>query len=348
MAWSNEEISQFQIDNNKALSEINATLQPDKDLSGKVGVFAPGQMGDLMTVMSILKYRKEFFGNKQIIWFANSPNAEALKYAPLSEVRPWPWAGNGLPEGTPDFFPMLCNENNKLNLELAKDYELTKDLDEGYFPVAWMVSGEKRAGIDYPNVSRKVFGVPDIYEWHPYLSFSDSECDMVDEFIIGLGKGKKILLETFAGSGQSSLDEEMISQAINICNEFWGDCIFIFASHKFLRGNETFPTYLFEQKNVVSAANFTVRQCALIADQCDLILSVSSGITVAASCWWSFQTDILQFTGSWICSTKSLAAGRFELVTADNKPLVESKQEYYTKLKELLNERMPQNAGSNK
>ena len=134
MAWSSEQISTYQIHNNKMLEEVNATLRPDKNLSGKVGVFLPGQAGDLMTAMGVLKYRDQIFGNKEIIWYANQPNCDCLKYSPISEVRPWPWAGNGLPEGVPDFWPLLMNENNRLNKDLAKNYELTTDIDDGYFP----------------------------------------------------------------------------------------------------------------------------------------------------------------------------------------------------------------------
>lgn len=336
MAWSNEQISQFQIDNNMALAEINATLRPDKNLKGKVGIFCPGQMGDLITAMSVLKYRKEIFGDKEIIWFANSPNADCLRYAPISEVRPWPWAGNGLPEGTPDFYPLLCNEKNKLNVELSKMYELTKDLDDGYFPTPWMVAPEKREGVDYPNVSRRVFCVPDNYEWHPYLSFSDEECDSVDEFMNKIGDGKKILIETFAGSGQSSLNNPMVGGIILLCNQHWRNCKIIFASHKYLRDQEEFNPGTFDRYGMYYAGGFTPRQCALIADQCDLIISVSSGISVAASCWYNSDVPIIQYCGSFICSTQSLSNGRFELVTADDKPLEQSKEEFYLRLVKLL------------
>lgn len=101
MSWTETETMTWRETNDKMLAEVNATLRPDSIKgSGKVGIFLHGQVGDLATAMSVLKYRKELWGDKEIIWFANWPNADLLKYAPIDEVRMWPWAGNGLPEGS--------------------------------------------------------------------------------------------------------------------------------------------------------------------------------------------------------------------------------------------------------
>ncbi len=336
MAWTEEEIRQHQLKNAVVLSDINTTLQPDPNRVGKVGIFLPGQNGDLITAMSVLHYRKEIFGDKAIIWFANMPNADALRYAPISEVRPWPWAGNGLPEGTPDFWPLLMNENNRLNVEKAKEYELTKDLDDGYFPAPYMLEPQKRHGIDYPNCSRKVFGVHDDAPWFPYLTYEEEEIKKVDKFFKTLPAGKKIMFETFAGSDQSKLTDGMVRESIRICNELWPDCVFIFSSHKYLRAHEVFPADLLLQTRVGWALDFTVRQCGIIAERVDLIISVSSGTTVAASA--SSTCPIIQYCGSFICSTKSLAANRvFELITADGKEPAQSQSEFFTALTNLLN-----------
>ena len=201
MGWSKEVLTEWQITNNAKLKEINESLRPDPGpKTGKIGIFLFGQVGDLATAMSVLKYRNELWPNKEIVWFANWPNADLLRYAPISEVRPWPWAGNGLPEGSPDFYPLLCDENNRLNKELAKNYELTADLETGYFPAPHMVAPEKRVGLDYPNVSRKVFGIDEKAEWHPVLSWSNKE---LEKSIFGRLINKIILLETFCGSSQS-------------------------------------------------------------------------------------------------------------------------------------------------
>jgi hypothetical protein len=293
--------------------------------------------------MSVLKYRNELWPEKDIIWFCNLPNAELLKYAPIKEVRPYPWAGNGLPEGHLNFYPYLCDENNRLNKELAANFKLTEDLEEGYFPAPHMMTPPQRHGLDYPNVSKKVFGVPDDWEWHPCLEFVGEDYDKVESFLDEVGKGKIVFIETFAGSGQSLLDEEMINKAMSICRANWEGasfiwgCNFIFASHKYLRGNETFPTYLFEQPNVYSCADFTVRQCALIAGSSDLIISVSSGITVAASCWYNKPVPILQFCGSGVCGTKALALGEMVQVFADDRTIQSAKQQFYNELTNLLN-----------
>lgn len=146
-----------------------------------------------------------------------------------------------------------------------------------------------------------------------------------------------MLIETFAGSGQSLLNEEMILKSMELCKEKWGECIFIFASHKFLRGQEQFPEHILAKSDTTSCAKFTVRQCALIAERCDIMISVSSGITVAASAWGIKQPPTLQFCGSFVCSTKSLSnTNDFELVTADNKTPEQSQKEFYETLSKLF------------
>jgi len=339
MSWSEQEVSEYQKINAVKLAEVNATLNPDKNLSGKVGIGLPGQAGDLMTAMSALYYREQFFPGKEIVWFANMPNIDCLKYAQISEVRAWPWPGNGLPpDAVGDYDKLVCNENNRLNKELAKNYEALADLDEMYFPAPWMLAPQKRHGIDYPNCSRKVFGIPNDYPWHPVLEFSDSELLNVYQFMTKTRTTKNILFETFAGSSQSKLTHEMVIEAIRLCKQEWPGCKIYFASHKYLREQENFPEGFFEQENVFSCSQFTVRQCGILNNHVDLIISVSSGITVACSHWGAKNTPVIQYTGSFICSTKSLAEGReFELITADNKTPEQSQNEFYYALTNLLN-----------
>lgn len=314
-----------------------------------IGIFLAGQQGDIMEASSVLKYRNELWGDCKIIWFLEDRNMDLLKHQDI-ELRTFP-RGFGYPEMVieenkklvdagkepiwEDWKP-LVDENNHLNLELAKTFPSLAGIDFGYFPAPHQIPVEKRHNIEYSNCSKMVFGVPEHWEWHPFLDFDENDFEAAEQFEEGMGKGKKVLIETMAGSGQSLLDEEMIAKAMSLCNEYWGDCNFIFASHKFLRGNETFPQGLFEQPGVYSCANFTVRQCALIAGGSNLIISVSSGITVAASCWYNKPVPILAFAGSEICGTRAIALGRYELVTADEKSLDNAKEEFYSRLIELL------------
>src|ERR1700722_8893806 len=98
------------IDNEIKLTEINNTLISDKNTGGKIGIFLPGQNGDIMTAMSILKYRDIIFPNKQIIWFCNFPNADAFKFGPICEVRTYEWESLEV-----DPYTQLKTSNNKLN-----------------------------------------------------------------------------------------------------------------------------------------------------------------------------------------------------------------------------------------
>lgn len=312
------------MDNNQFLIELNSTLKPDPG-SGKIGIFLPGQNGDLMTAASVLKYRQELWPGKEIVWFCNSPNADALRFGPVSEVRPWLWAGNGLPEGTPDFYPLLCRDNRLT--KLALEYELTKDLEDGYFPAPWMVTD--RAGVDYADCAKRVFQVDSSKPWHPYLCFSKEERDHAEAFFNALPRRKTIMLETFCGSSQSIWDDDITTLTIKTCKEIWGDCNLIFASHT---DNSKFCT----EEGIVSASHFTVRQTALINDYCNLFIGISSGISVATSCWGSAPVPKLQFCGSKICSTVNLANGPIELVTHDEKLPALALSDYLNRLNRVL------------
>lgn len=322
MTWSKDEVTVYQTENNIKLKEINESLRPDTNLSGKVAVFCAGQIGDLATIMSVLKYRDEVFGKKEIIFFTNWPNADLLRYAPISEVRPWPWAGNGLPEGTPDFYPLLCTPQNRLNKELAKNYELTADLEEGYFPAPHMMTPEQRHGIDYPNVSRKVFGVAPDRLWHPLLSWSGEEKEMIAECELPLRK--TIMIENTCGSHQSIWDDTLTLRTMEICREKWNRCNFLFASHK---GHEQFSG----QDGYYSLSAYTPRHLALFINYCDLFVGISSGISVVTSAWGLKTVPKLQYCGSHTCSTVSLATGEISLITSDDLPV--KKKEYAGQLK---------------
>ncbi len=323
------------------LKEINKTLNPDKkNTTGKVGFFLQGQNGDCITASSILKYRDLLWADKDIIWFCNTPNADFLRYSPVSEVRPYPNGAQLITyEGRElDFFERLCTENNRLDQEKKLLFPMTADLDEGYFPAPYHLSPEKRHGIDYPNVSRKVFGLDPSLEWHPCIYFSDKERKMAEKFINGMPKRRNIMIETFAGSGQSLWDNSMTEESMRLCRVRFGECNFIFTSHKYLRTCENFPDGFFQRDGIFSCASFTVRQCALINDYCSLFIGVSSGISVSTSHWESVKVPKIQFCGSWICSTVSLANGSIELVTADEKRLEDAQSEFYLKLTQLLNQ----------
>lgn len=339
--WTKEETQEHEIMNEKLLKELNATLQPrDGVKTGKVGIFCPGQAGDLCTVLSVLKFSDDLWPNKEIIFFCNFPNADSLRFSNVSEVRPYPWAGNGLKEGTPDFYPLLCT-NNRLNKELAKEYELTADLEDGYFPTPWMVNSDKQDGIDYPNISKMVFGIPNEWRWHPRLFWDQDEICSVHDFMAKLPTDRKtILLETFCGSGQSAYwDEALTKKIMHECRAKFGLVNFIMASHKHKGGpnNEGLPNEMFiDEEGVVSAAHFTVRQAALLIDYCDLMICMSSGISVSTSAWGRKPTQKLQYCGSKKCSTVAISLGPIELVTTDFKTKPDADAEFFNKLNEIL------------
>jgi hypothetical protein len=309
-----EEMVVWRESNFKSLQDINSSLRPDiNSKNGKIGIFVNGQHGDLMTVMSFLKYREQLFPNKEIIWYANIPHADLLKFAPISEVRPW--AGNGMPIDSENFYPMLCNDKNRLN-ERSKEFELTADLEDGHFPATWQYG--IKGDLDYPSISRKHFGFDQSVPWHPYLSFSEEEKTIARDFMDKLPKRKTIMIETFGGSGQSHWDHKNTLETIRICREIWGDCNFIFPCTQYLRESYEFPQELFDDVGVVRCSHFGIRQTALLIEYCDLFVGVSSGIGVATSYWGSKPVPKIQFCGSFKCSTVTLATGPIELIDHGN------------------------------
>lgn len=316
-----------------------------------VGIFLHGQQGDIMSAMSVLKYRQQLWGDAKIVWYSDRNNFDLFKFQDI-EVREFP-RGFGYPDmvveenkklieagkepAWVDWQPVV-DENNHMNVSMKWQWPSLEDIDYGYFPAPHQMHYTKRHGIDYPNVSKKVFGIPHDWEWHPVISWSTEEIEAVQKFINPLTYRKRILFETFAGSDQSKITQENIETAVRMCRQMWPNCGIIFSSHKFLKSQEQFPEGWFDQEGILSAAGFTVRQCSLLNNYVDLIISVSSGTTVACSAWENRPTPIIQLCGSFICSTKSLANDRhFELVTTDNKTYDQWAKEFYDMLSSLLN-----------
>lgn len=320
-------------------------------MKGKIGIFLHGQNGDIMTAMSVLKYREQLWPDKDLVWFVNAPNSDALKHQDI-EIRPfahgWGYPERCTPEGPDNVraremglpawedWSSLKTKDNRLHQQKKLDFELTKDLEDGYFPAPYELTPKQRHGIDYPNCSRKVFGVNPSIPWHPVLEFSEEEIDRVNAFIRFnlLKRGKVIMVETFAGSGQSKLTHEMVMETMRICRERLGLCTFLFCSDKYLRDQPLFPVDMFQQEDVYSLRDFTVRECGMFINHCDLFIGVSSGISVSTSHWGSKPVPKLQYCGSFICSTVTLATGAISLVTTDDNPLCE--QQYFSELKILL------------
>lgn len=316
-----------------------------------IGILCHGQLGDNATITSAFKYKDELWGEDcKIVWYIADENKDLLKHSDV-EVRTFP-RGFGYPEMVKaenekliadgkepiweDWKP-LVDENNHMILELKNNYPSLADLDYAYFPAPHQVPLDKRRNLPYPLVSKKVFGIPDEWEWHPLLYFSEEEAVKSVAFMDKMPEGKRVAIESFAGSGQSKITPLQIIDAIDTCRRVLGKCSFIFVSHKFVNGNEQFPEGLINNIDIFSAAHFTVRQCALVVGQSDLLISVSSGVTVAASCWGNTPVKTIQYCGSEICGTRALALGEFVMVTTDGKSERQAQQEFTMELINLLN-----------
>lgn len=297
--------SEAYIHNERQLAEITKTLRGEKTGGGKIGIFLPSGAGDIMTAMSVLIYKDELWKRKDIVWFCNMPNADVFRFNDvIAEIRPYPWEGISV-----DPYSQLRTEENRLNQKRKHEFEITTDLEDGYFPAPWMIPTEKRGQIEYPNISRQIFGIEDHLTWRPYLCFSEEERTKVTDFIRSFPKRKNILIETGFNSNQSGWDTDLTERTIKICKEYWGECNFFFAS---LNSNA-------ESFGGIPCNDFTVRQTALIHNLCDLFIGVSSGVSVATSCWSSKWIPKIQFCNSIQCSTRAftLADGNLTIIYPD-------------------------------
>jgi hypothetical protein len=279
--------------------------------------------------MSVLKYKDILWPDKDIVWFCGSDDfpefRDVLKHNDaISEIRDWP-LGWGLPErceaenlilepGKARWidFSVLKDPDNRLHQVKKHLFESTKDLEDGYFPTPWMMSAEQRHGIDYPNVSRKVFKADPSWEWHPYLGFSQEERNAIEEFASALPHERTVMMEIDFGSGPSPFlnDDALVRETMAICRGKFKVCNFIFACVGDI-------SRFADDAGVVSASQFTVRQTALLNNYSDLFIGVSSGISQAVNAWGNKPTPKLQYAGSFIMSSVSIANGPFELVVKD-------------------------------
>jgi hypothetical protein len=316
---------------------IQTDSQIEPDQGGKIGIFCHGQHGDIAVITGVFKHRNELWPGKDIVWFATGPIIDIFKFNPFVEIREYA-QGWDLPErctldgpdniharanGLPLFenWAILKKDNCRLDLSKKHLFERTKDLTDGYFPAPHHMSASQREGIEYSNVSRKVFGIPLDIPWHPMLFWSDEEREMIRLFHFNLPYKKTILFETFGGSGQTRLNDRMIRKTLQLINNHSLNINIIFVSHKYVNqafGSETFPDDILKMNGVVQASHFTVRQTALLINYTDLMICVSSGISVVTSAWGLKPTPKLQFCGSVICSTAAIGSGPVHLVTSND------------------------------
>lgn len=242
----------------------------------KIGIFVHGQHGDIALSTCVLKYKDILWPGKKIVWYCNlSPEKatylDMLKFNDaIFEVRDWP----------PVDFRTLIDGNGQLLLERKSDFDSMKDLHNGYFPAPWAVLPSKvLEEVTYANIPRMIYGADPSWEWHPYLGFSDEEREIAKDFCSKLPHARTVMLETqLRSAGDARMSEDLIKNIMRLCRNKWGTCNFIFASNLDY-------SHLVDDRGVVSASEFTVRQTALLNNHSDLFVGVCSGITQAASCW---------------------------------------------------------------
>jgi hypothetical protein len=293
----------------------------------KIGIFVSEQHGDIALCTCVLKYKDILWPDKKIVWYCSlssekSTYLDMLKFNDaIYEIRDWPQEN----------FRNLKNENGQLRLERRQDFDSMKDLHNGYFPAPWaMLPNNTLNDVNYANIPRAVYGADPSWEWHPYLCFSDEEREMAKEFCSNLPYSKTIMLETqLRSAGDFRLGEDVIKNVMQLYRNKLGNCNFIFAS-KLDYSNFT------NEKGVVSCSHFTVRQTALVYNYCDLFIGVSSGITVATSCWGNKPIIRIELGGN-TTNYSIIANGPTIHVNIQDIPTVEQNRKLENAVIESLN-----------
>lgn len=302
-------------------------------MRGKVGIFAPSQVGDIITTTAVFKHRDQLWPDKDIVWFTDN-YTDALKFSPVSEIRPY---------SAYDYRSLKVNSGvgdgmNRLDLNAVKAIPSLADIDVGYFPLPWMLERvEQRHGIIYPQISQRIFGVDLSSPWRPNLYFSDDERKMVAEMMAALPHKRTVMFEN-SPCDYSAWNDALTLLVMNKCRDKWGGVNFFFASGGHRSGNDM--SRFFDDPGCISGAHLTARQISLVNDHCDLFVGVAGALTFSTSCWGAKPTPKLIYTGSEIFGARSIANGRIEIVSMDahahNKHAAEI--DFQTKLSILLSE----------
>jgi hypothetical protein len=281
--------------------------------NGKIGIFAPEQHGDIALSTAGLKYKDRLWPNKDVVWFANLAEHKAtyldmLKYNDaISEIRDWPKFST-----MEHFWSCIDRSNGHFVQGRFGDFDSTKDLEAGFFPAPWcMLPNNSLNGMTYSEIPRFVFGADTSWEWHPYLGFSEEERTMAKDFCQKLPHKRTVMFETeLRSAGMFQLHENTVKSLMGMCRSKFGNCNFIFAS-------KVDHSKYADDAGVVSGSQFTVRQLALVHNNCDLFIGVCSGITMACSCWGSSPIPRVELCGTPIRSS-GIAHGPVRSVICDN------------------------------
>lgn len=285
---------------------------------GKVGIFAPSQIGDIITTMSVLRHKDELWPDKDIVWFCDDvplPHGggrhDVFKHSPVAELRPW----SGY-----NYLSLKVNSGvgagmNRLDLNSIKGIPSLADLDVGYFPTPWQLEDPmQRHDIKYPQISQRIFGVDLSLPWRPCLYFSDDERRMVADMFAAMPHKRTVMFEN-SPCDYSGWNDSLTRAVMSSCRKRWGPTNFFFASGGSRSGNDM--SRFFDDPGCASGEKMTARVVSLANEHCDLFVGVAGALTFATSHWGAKPTPKLIYTGCEQFGARGIANGRIELVTAE-------------------------------
>src|SRR3989338_10336089 len=134
----------------------------------KIGIFIPGANGDILYSTSILRYANKLWGDDiELIWFCHFKSFDIFKNTNI-KTRDW----------SLDFPSCVMTSDWKLDQKKKSLYEITSDLDEGYFVMAYLLLTNRPKNLELNHLSectRYLFGLDNSYQWRPVITFSSDD-----------------------------------------------------------------------------------------------------------------------------------------------------------------------------
>lgn len=285
----------------------------------KIGIFSPWGAGDLSICTSVLKYRKQKWGDSKIIWFCRDEHRDLLKYNPhIDEIRSWNWKW----ADTNGEFRKIISKDYRLNNKHI--FEFTSDLDDGYFCTPWLAPNLPKA-LPLAKVSQYLFDMEN-EDWHPCL-YIDKEEKLKALSDTSNITGKKVLIENKFNSGQSFITQKTTERILRAFDESRDHFTFLFVSKEGISGFN-------HKSNCLDFSHYNIRQTIGLYNLCDIMIGVSSGIS-CATCSWECSPSVKRIEAC-TCenySTKWISRGP-TLVAKNEEELIKTIREVLDEVEE--------------
>lgn len=281
-----------------------------------------------------LKYKDALWPGAEIVWFvlpkeraagihAASPDIVAHNPVPL-EIREIDCNARFVLDARKghrqnDQGHPLSVQNRSMLGQLTdrrRKFKILDDLDACYFPAPWANCDKLNA--PFVLAQKAAINYSPEMKIRPFVGFTNEEEERARAFVSGFPYRFTVMLETQCGSNQSNWTDDTTAEIMSLCRRR-GSCNFVFASpgsHRKFAGD-----------GVVDCSAFTLRQCVLVYNHCDVFVSTASGVAVITSAWQaSPRTKRIEYTNNPMITTAPISMSP-TLTVSTREALVEQVRE---------------------